>query len=399
MSEDKNLSLPSVKSYTLFKDGSVKLNKGISLLGAQDTGQLGYSISVASYSGLKTSKLRTFVMSEMEVEFDIEEFYIKSLVFKDTSVHKKLTLKDDGTGNLVVVDGYDTVGEHSDPRPTTRTEVVDNFTINDNYQYQVPFDLKAIYEDLTGDVVEPPQEDTIDEDSWWQGLSYEKVHEILGIEMEKEQFQKAMELLSQDGVIDNINAFLKGFANAKEQVEKSAQVQDEPCIIVAKALDEEKKETVEVIYKPSTKDEDGVFLKGEKDAHDEWMTEEEIEKAKDNFNENLEKGTVHPNLFHFKNTDKFSIVETWTTKVEGYYGEDKKLLPKGTWLARIKFEDDDLWEMKKSGELGGLSYGGFANVNPETGEITNLVFDDIEKAVLAFTEESLYSNDKDELND
>ena len=135
-------------------------------------------------------------------------------------------------------------------------------------------------------------------------------------------------------------------------------------ILSPKAPQEEEMISIDVIYEPDTKD-----------AHGNWMTKEEIEKAAQNFNENLKKGVVKSNLFHLEETDKFTVVDTWVHKeldviVEGS-GEKLKA---GTWVAKVKYNCPKLWELKKEGAFAGVSLGGKARVNEETGEMTDLTF-------------------------
>ena len=47
----------------------------------------------------------------------------------------------------------------------------------------------------------------------------------------------------------------------------------------------------------------------------------------------------------------------------------------GTWVAKIKYHDKDLWELKKAGVLGGVSIGGRGKVDKTTGEITYITFE------------------------
>jgi hypothetical protein len=121
----------------------------------------------------------------------------------------------------------------------------------------------------------------------------------------------------------------------------------------------------EVVYEPLVKD-----------AHGEWMSEETLALACDNFNANLQKGIVQPNLFHLQNTDAFTIESTWIQKefdvVVEATGEKIKA---GAWVCKIKYHDEDLWLLKKSGVIGGVSIGGTGSIDPETGEITNVKFD------------------------
>lgn len=121
----------------------------------------------------------------------------------------------------------------------------------------------------------------------------------------------------------------------------------------------------EVVYEPLVKD-----------AHGEWMSEETIAEACDNFNQNLEKGIVSPNLFHLQNTDSFTIESTWVQKeLDVKVVQTGEVIKAGTWIAKIKYNDEALWELKKQGVVGGLSIGGKGKVNKKTGEITDVVFD------------------------
>lgn len=121
----------------------------------------------------------------------------------------------------------------------------------------------------------------------------------------------------------------------------------------------------EIVYEPLVKD-----------AHGEWMSEETLALACDNFNVNLEKGIVQSNLFHLQNTDAFTIESTWIQKefdvVVDATGEKIKA---GAWVCKIKYHDEDLWTLKKEGVIGGVSIGGKGSINKETGEITNVTFD------------------------
>lgn len=121
----------------------------------------------------------------------------------------------------------------------------------------------------------------------------------------------------------------------------------------------------EVIYEP--------FIK---DAHGEWMSDVTIEQASSNFNKNLEKGVVQPNLFHLKNTEAFTIESTWVQKeLDVQVVQTGEVIKAGTWVAKIKYNDETLWNLKKQGVVGGVSIGGKGTINKDTGEITNVTFD------------------------
>ena len=141
---------------------------------------------------------------------------------------------------------------------------------------------------------------------------------------------------------------------------------------VGSTTQEQKSETLdeemvsyEVIYEPFTKD-----------AHGEWMSDKTIEKAMENFNKNLEKGIVQPNLFHLKNTEAFTIESTWIQKeLDVKVIQTDEVIKAGTWVAKLKYNDADLWQLKKSGVVGGVSIGAVGTINQTTGEITNVKFD------------------------
>lgn len=159
--------------------------------------------------------------------------------------------------------------------------------------------------------------------------------------------------------MDLKNKLLEAFS---EFLEKAVgQVSKET---LPETLDEEMV-SYEVIYEPFTKD-----------AHGEWMSDKTIEKAMENFNKNLEKGVVQPNLFHLKDTEAFTIESTWIQKeLDVKVIQTDEIIKAGTWVAKIRYNDADLWQLKKSGVVGGVSIGAVGTINQTTGEITNVKFD------------------------
>ena len=155
------------------------------------------------------------------------------------------------------------------------------------------------------------------------------------------------------------NKLLEAFSEFLEKAVGSTTQEQKP-----ETLDEEMV-SYEVIYEPFTKD-----------AHGEWMSDKTIEKAMENFNKNLEKGVVQPNLFHLKNTESFTIESTWIQKeLDVKVIQTDEIIKAGTWVAKLKYNDADLWQLKKSGVVGGVSISGMGTVNQTTGEITNVKFD------------------------
>ena len=155
------------------------------------------------------------------------------------------------------------------------------------------------------------------------------------------------------------NKLLEAFSEFLEKAVGSTTQEQKP-----ETLDEEMV-SYEVIYEPFTKD-----------AHGEWMSDKTIEKAMENFNKHLEKGIVQPNLFHLKDTEAFTIESTWIQKeLDVKVIQTDEIIKAGTWVAKIRYNDADLWQLKKSGVVGGVSIGAVGTINQTTGEITNVKFD------------------------
>ncbi len=151
----------------------------------------------------------------------------------------------------------------------------------------------------------------------------------------------------------------KLFNLGDDQKEDLSQVNDDSVLQVIKAVNTEERKCVEIVYKPDAKD-----------AHDQFMNAEEIIKAEQSFQRN----EVVSNLFHLVETDKFTIEKSWVTESDTTFEGREEVVQKGTWLVETHYGDEALWELKKSGEMGGLSLGGYGHVNKATGEITKVRF-------------------------
>ena len=151
----------------------------------------------------------------------------------------------------------------------------------------------------------------------------------------------------------------------------------------------------EVVIKSYNESEEGVLLESvveerrclevvmepmKRDAHDQWYTPETIAKGYASYERNKEN--IPSNLFHITKTNTFEIESTFLLEEDTYYESIDDTLVKGTWMAWSKYTDDDVWELKKSKKLGGLSPACLGSVDKDTREITNL----------AFTKEEFFAN-------
>lgn|SRR5574343_41904 len=160
---------------------------------------------------------------------------------------------------------------------------------------------------------------------------------------------------------------LENIANVLQQYfGSSSNTHQEQQVI--KSSENEQMVSYEVVYEPNVKD-----------AHGEWMSEETILKACENFNKNLEAGNVKPNLFHLANTELFKIEKSWVQQeLDVIVEETGEIIKAGTWVTKIQYLDPDLWTLKKEGIIQGVSIGARGSVNKDTGEITNVSFDPYE---------------------
>ncbi|TES56179.1 terminase [Halalkalibacterium halodurans] len=109
--------------------------------------------------------------------------------------------------------------------------------------------------------------------------------------------------------------------------------------------DEEKQLVTGVVYEPEVED-----------AHGDFMTADEIEKA------------AHQFLKDYRNIDKQhdfisdvgEVVESWIAKSDMTLGDEE--ITEGTWVMTVKVTDNDSWEAIKKGDITGFSMAGSAEV-------------------------------------
>ena len=121
----------------------------------------------------------------------------------------------------------------------------------------------------------------------------------------------------------------------------------------------------EIIYEPDTID-----------AHGEWCSAETLVEAQANYEAAYKAGLAVENLFHLFETDAFTIVKTWIQpEFDVIVKETGELIKAGSWVAKVQYNDPDLWELKKAGIVGGLSVQCSALIDQDTHEILEFFFD------------------------
>lgn len=148
-----------------------------------------------------------------------------------------------------------------------------------------------------------------------------------------------------------ISTITKMFGKKEEKNETS---KDHIALPIMKSVDDLQRLVTFICYEPDVKD-----------AHGNWATADVIKAACDDFNTALAGNKIFPNLFHHKDkttekytpTDAFSIVKSYVTGDDCYFGDEKQLVTEGTWLIKVKFESDALWDMFLAGTVKGISIG------------------------------------------
>jgi hypothetical protein len=120
---------------------------------------------------------------------------------------------------------------------------------------------------------------------------------------------------------------------------------------VIKQFQDEKMIAVEPLY----------ICANEVDGQGDTIDRENLEYLVKSLNDNLDK--VQPNMFHKVNTpEAFKINKAWINPYPCKFSEGGIEVPEGQPLVEIQFLNEVAWDLRKSGELMGLSIGARAEV-------------------------------------
>lgn len=179
--------------------------------------------------------------------------------------------------------------------------------------------------------------------------------------------QKSKALIIANGLIDSGLSPEAAIEKASKDIlnmNVKTEIQKEASVVSVQKDADEQMISYEVIYEPDAKD-----------AHGEWMSAETIAKAKISFDKAHEAGIVKENLFHMIETDSFTIEKTWIQEeIDVVVIGTEQVIKAGTWVAKVKYNDPVLWDLKKSNVVGGLSIQCSGAINKETGEIRDVDF-------------------------
>jgi hypothetical protein len=119
-----------------------------------------------------------------------------------------------------------------------------------------------------------------------------------------------------------------------------------PKVPVIKQFDSEQMISIEPLY-IKIDDVDGVG--------DAYYDADTCYQMVDSLNKAISDGHIQANYFHKIMTEDFSIEKAWVNECDCMIGES--LVPEGLPLVKLQFHSESAWELRKSGELMGVSIG------------------------------------------
>lgn len=120
----------------------------------------------------------------------------------------------------------------------------------------------------------------------------------------------------------------------------------------------------EIIYEPNIPD-----------AHGQWMSKDTLVKAQAEFKKAQDVGAVTENLYHLFDTNVFTIVDHWIQpEFDVTVSETGEVIKAGSWVAKVQYNTQEVWELKKAQVVGGLSLQCGGTLNEDTGELYDLTF-------------------------
>lgn len=120
--------------------------------------------------------------------------------------------------------------------------------------------------------------------------------------------------------------------------------------------DDDRHVITSVVYEPMVKD-----------AHDNFMTAEQIEKAAHWFLKNGNKVDFQHN---FDPAEGCAVVESYIVPEDMEIGGEP--VTKGTWVASIEVKNEELWDMVQKGEITGFSMGGIGKYAKEETDLDEI---------------------------
>ncbi len=148
----------------------------------------------------------------------------------------------------------------------------------------------------------------------------------------------------EKSLLDKMSDLLDKHFNGSKQ-----EVTEDICVI--KVKDAEQMISVEPLY----------IAIDEVDGHgDAYANDQVAFDMCESFNKAVEEGRMQSGLFHKHLTKGFSPLRAWVTEEDEMIGET--LVKAGQPLVEIQYHSEELWDLRKSGEIAGPSIGAKGSV-------------------------------------
>jgi hypothetical protein len=175
--------------------------------------------------------------------------------------------------------------------------------------------------------------------------------------------QSRLTLIQKSRVVSTANELIKAGKSKDDALAQAiGSVLIQKAAVAAPVTEE--MISYEIIYEPDVVD-----------AHGQWMSKDTLVKAQAAYKQAQSTGAVTENLYHLQDTDSFTILDHWIQpEFDVNVATTGEVIKAGSWVAKVKYNTPEIWEMKKAGIVGGLSVQCGGMLNEDTGELKDLDF-------------------------
>lgn len=222
------------------------------------------------------------------------------------------------------------------------SESLRNFHKEDMYPYLIDYDDQYVYFEVWDDGEYVNYRDSYDFNGTSATFGDSLVKVVRTTNYETVEDQTSEEDLDRS-IGDKVTEFLrKHFGGSGSRGNK---------LPVIKQFDQEQMISIEPLY-VAIDDVDAVG--------DTYYDAETCYQMVESLNKSLKDGILKSNYFHKVMTDDFTVVKAWVNECDCMIGDN--LVREGLPLVKLQFNNETAWELRKSGELMGVSIGAKAEI-------------------------------------
>lgn len=248
----------------------------------------------------------------------------------------------------VIKDGEEiTKATASDIKKYIKDAIQESFVFENGYVYGVDYDEEYVYFSVEY------------YDERYYEITYKLAYKLDGvtvslstelIKVKKEttytELKEKTPMFHEDGnIFEEDGNIFRSMENLFKKYFGKKEIEDKKEIPIIKQFEDEEMVAIEPMY----------CLPNTPDGHGEGMDLDTVYKMVESANKAITEGRLSGGLFHSQNLQEIEIVKCWVNECDCQIGES--FVPEGQPIVKVKFHDEDLWNMRKSGELKGLSIG------------------------------------------